>query len=1000
MTSLLSLPLSFAFAFTSEGGSLPAGPPVVHLERTPAAQWRFSSSVGANSLRDLWGAQTHLRWDERNATIRFAGFSGVAEADADLLASDLASVSGVDPEELSLVGITERHRGNGTRQYLRYSRQFRGVNVLGDEILLVVTNGRIGAAWVRLTQISPRLAPVEGEVILPDARGFGRLATEERLGPVVRYLDRRGTLLLAYDSRRFGSLSVVHDEFTVGDPLVTHAARRVGVEADDGTSDRTDDSGVHSLETSASAVLSGDELRVLQSGASIRADVEAEDELVGGEDLSLSAAAMLHHFWEVRDWVEGYWPTLAWLPEQVRADVDLNTGSCNAYYTGGTINFYAENEACNATGRIASVIYHEYGHGIHDYIRAGGSFASDVSEGSADYVSATLLDDPEISRGFYVDGSSIRELDTDRVYPADMIGESHNDGLIWGSFLWNLRSLWADTESDGVAMTDLLFLEALEQGPELTDLMEAVLVADDDDGDWTNGTPHDCELLALLDVHGLGPGGLGVTELSHTPIEAQASATSGYTIDAVLSRAFESCTGSPELEVAVYYSTDESVSLPLADGTGFENWSRLALTSSDDLNYRVKIPRLPANSVVKYFLGLESTDGSAASYSHRGVEEDAFRFWVGDQKQLTCVDFESGASGFVHGGGIPWEGSTEGVDEWSVGTPAGTGAYDPDEAYSGSSILTTGMDIEYLANNATYLQTPTVDLTSAGMMRLLTYRRWLTVEDAKYDQSRIVALDAAGQLVSGLWSNPATTGGTTHLLDLDWTERSHSLANLLGTTGSRSEPLAFGYSLRTDGGLEYGGWALDDWCVTELNDPPAHYRAANLVVSWTDPGTGEPEGVGVAWNTPWIRPLSTTVLVRKEGGWPLDLDDGVILDLDLAPRAGETKSIVDELPGLDRGTTWYYALLAVGRDGGDDLYLDVVEGENGAALTFAELDTGSVDTAEIDSGETDDSADPEPESPTDTGEEPSSNDCGCSSGSAPLSAVAAGFALLGLRRRR
>jgi hypothetical protein len=24
-------------------------------------------------------------------------------------------------------------------------------------------------------------------------------------------------------------------------------------------------------------------------------------------------------------------------------------------------------------------------------------------------------------------------------------GEVHNDGLIWGSFLWNLRTAWIDT---------------------------------------------------------------------------------------------------------------------------------------------------------------------------------------------------------------------------------------------------------------------------------------------------------------------------------------------------------------------------------------------------------------------------------------------------------------------------------------------------------------------------------------------------------------------------
>jgi hypothetical protein len=85
---------------------------------------------------------------------------------------------------------------------------------------------------------------------------------------------------------------------------------------------------------------------------------------------------------------------------------------------------------------------------------AAGTFAGDVSEGSADYIAASILDDPTLAPNAWADGSGIRELDTDKRYPDDVVNEVHADGLIWASFLWNLRTDWgADAaDEDSVAL--------------------------------------------------------------------------------------------------------------------------------------------------------------------------------------------------------------------------------------------------------------------------------------------------------------------------------------------------------------------------------------------------------------------------------------------------------------------------------------------------------------------------------------------------------------------
>ena len=58
-----------------------------------------------------------------------------------------------------------------------------------------------------------------------------------------------------------------------------------------------------------------------------------------------------------------------------------------------------------------------------------------------------------------------------------------------GKLLWNLRQQWeAESPEEGIDQTNQLFLNALAYGPTLTDAYEAVILADDNDGDWSN--PH------------------------------------------------------------------------------------------------------------------------------------------------------------------------------------------------------------------------------------------------------------------------------------------------------------------------------------------------------------------------------------------------------------------------------------------------------------------------------------------------------------------------------
>ncbi|MDP6933362.1 MAG: hypothetical protein QGG40_10625, partial [Myxococcota bacterium] len=709
-----------------------------------------------------------------------------------------------------------------------------------------------------------------------------------------------------------------------------------------------------------------------------------------------------------------------WLDEMVLADVEQQGGTCNAYYTSGTISFFPEDGVfCNNLGRIADVVYHEVGHGIHQYILATGTFASDVSEGSSDYVAATILDDPELAPNAYVNGDYIRELETDKFYPDDIIHESHNDGLIWGSFLWNLRDEWISTygEDEGHRMVDELFLGALSQGPALTDLYEAVVLADDDDGDLSNSTPHACELLDLLDYHGLGAGPLGVVTFEHTPLEHQPSDAESYELEFSFVEVTPDCGSMDADSVTLWYAQDGTelpedevtsgfpgqggpggdtgsldaevvdTGTPDAGETGGledtggdtgqdeledDGWERAELVQDGD-TWTATIPRQPAGSRVQYFMEVASDDGQQVQTTHGGSEDDLFGFWVGDREVLWCEGFEAAAEDWTHGSGLPWQPGPPDMysDEWELGAPAG-GGWTPDEAYEGSVIAATALDQIYRSDNQQYLASPSVALDATAPMLLLSYARWLTVEDGIYDQAIIWANEEE------LWENPQTSSGDDHVLDGDWTRHDLEVADHVDADGL----LQLTWSLASDQGLEFGGWALDDVCLVSLDDPEGHYGVDDLEASDDD------SSVTIRWTQPWVLPLTATALVRTVEGWPEELTDGLIVDVDLAPVPGQERTATDT--DAQPGEVFNYTLFTAGRDG-LDWYLDVVEGEN--------ADQGGVPAETQDTGSPLDTASDAPVGGEPKVEESGGCGCGMRRGQYGLSLVVFSV-MVGLVRRR
>ena len=110
----------------------------------------------------------------------------------------------------------------------------------------------------------------------------------------------------------------------------------------------------------------------------------------------------------------------------------------------------------------------------------------------------------------------------------------------------------------------------------------------------------------------------------------------------------------------------------------------------------------------------------------------------------------------------------------------------------------------YQDDKVNYALSPQIDVTGYDNVRL-QYQRWLSVEDAQFDQSNIYANDVK------LWTNLDSDNGndsTTHHTDFEW--RFHDLDLTAQVVDGKVQVK---YEISSDPGLNFGGWTLDNVCI-------------------------------------------------------------------------------------------------------------------------------------------------------------------------------------------
>jgi subtilase family serine protease/ribosomal protein S20 len=224
----------------------------------------------------------------------------------------------------------------------------------------------------------------------------------------------------------------------------------------------------------------------------------------GATEFATAQVNGYYHTTFIHDWVQARLApnTLPALDVSFPVNVNL-PNSCNAYYNGGSINFYSAGGGCPNMA-YDTVVYHEYGHFVDD--RIGGITNGGLSEGWGDVFSAFATGQPKIGEGFFGPGTTLRRADNSYQYPPDGNAEVHALGQAWVGFAWHLReNLIASLGQDaGIKTAESLIIPTLyANSKDIATAVYDVLIRDDNDGNLGNLTPHYAEIADAANRHSI-----------------------------------------------------------------------------------------------------------------------------------------------------------------------------------------------------------------------------------------------------------------------------------------------------------------------------------------------------------------------------------------------------------------------------------------------------------------------------------------------------------------
>ncbi|MBL8858692.1 MAG: hypothetical protein JNL28_09320 [Planctomycetes bacterium] len=513
-------------------------------------------------------------------------------------------------------------------------------------------------------------------------------------------------------------------------------------------------------------------------------------------DAVTAQANIFNHVSTVRDYVRRI------IPSDATADIvfvgHANIAStCNAFYNGSSINFYAAGGSCNNTA-FSTVVAHEQGHWLN--VRYGTNNGSDgMGEGNADVFALYAFDTPLNGEGFFTSGGAVRTGTNTRQFCGDCnpacYGEVHRDGEPWMGAAWkvrvNLNNSLGNTLGDLAA--DTLFMSWLNayNQREIRSIIELQwLILDDNDANLQNGTPHAADIKNGFRAQGFP----------------------GYEIEfASVSTLADSACEAPSYPVTVSVNTLQATtiaSVRLSYRVNGGAWVDKQMSPTGGSNWSGQIPYVVSPATVDYqVLATDSAGNTRPGFCGSRT------FFIGQVVAFASDNMESngawvtGSVGDTANSNNDWQ---RGVPQGKSGTSSSVPWADPSVATSGTScrgndLGLNGLNGAYQSDVHNYLLSPVFNCSGQTGVNLI-FKRWLTVEKSEFDIARVLVNNTE------VWRNPFGA----HLLDTSWTTQSIDISAL----ADNNPAVTIQFELQSDGGLNLGGWQIDDLALGRIERAP------------------------------------------------------------------------------------------------------------------------------------------------------------------------------------
>ncbi|MBS1587098.1 MAG: T9SS type A sorting domain-containing protein [Bacteroidetes bacterium] len=485
-----------------------------------------------------------------------------------------------------------------------------------------------------------------------------------------------------------------------------------------------------------------------------------------------------YHTNKVHDYMKSHFPTFTSLDFSLPTNVDDNTGDCNAFYDGSAINFFAEDAICYSFAEIGDIIYHEYGHGISDhmYTDINGITMQNgaMNEGNSDVWALCIFRNPILGQNCFVgSGGFIRRYDiTPQLYPQDWqppFTDPHYIGQILVGSWWDVATNLGNIDSMAKLFTDVYWdapddFDGNEAALYRSILIDA-LVADDNDANINNGTPHYKKIVAAFAKHGIYLSGDMTFSFAHQELNNQPPNVA-IPVTASLSA------GIPPFfsKLRLYYKKDY-----------VNTWDSVTLTTANNQDFTGNIPAMQPGTVVNYYLAIVDALGVPNAYFPSGYNPVTassqtsipYQFAVGVVAK-DSQNFEQPATGW-HIGNQPGDNAFSG--QWTQTTLTAVGNPWPSGDHTttfGSSLFTgSPQSNEDVSGGATTALSPVFDVTGYTKP-VIEYYRWFSNdmgENFKSDPFKVLIRDAN--------NNNWIAVENTYQSDLNWRKRIFAVSQYL-----------------------------------------------------------------------------------------------------------------------------------------------------------------------------------------------------------------------------